>query len=94
MNTATYNAISVFTNNWPIDKWSYLPIGSIISNGSDMSIVFKPTGDLVSNGGQKIIVREGSIVVSGTTTNWIGANNNVATIAVSKLLGHVTIKTP
>ncbi len=91
IDTTTYNAIFVATNNYPIDKKRYLPVGAIIGPGSDTPIIFKPTGDLVSAAVQRIIVREGIYNTNGTPT-WVGLNSNLVTIAVNPLLGKITIQ--
>jgi prepilin-type N-terminal cleavage/methylation domain-containing protein len=89
--TNTYNAICVFTNNWPVDKWKPMPVGVTIDKGfTDEKIEFRPTGDLTS-GAKKIVVREGTY--NTNTSSYAAINSNVVTITVS-VLGIVRTSTP
>jgi prepilin-type N-terminal cleavage/methylation domain-containing protein len=89
--TNTYNAICVFTNNWPVDKWNLLPVGIAIDPASTgTTITFKPTGEAED---KFIIVREG-IYDTNPPPHMVATNSNVGTVSVSALLGKVRIQTP
>jgi Tfp pilus assembly protein FimT len=89
--TNTYNAICVRTNNWPVDKWKFLPAGAAFSN-VPVNITFKPTGDLTAPNDQKIYIYEG--VYDTNLNKLVATTKNAATVTVSSVLGKVTVQTP
>src|SRR5437867_4148756 len=46
----TWDAVTVLTNNYPIDKWNYFPPGVTVEPAtSATNVIFKPTGGTTAN---------------------------------------------
>jgi prepilin-type N-terminal cleavage/methylation domain-containing protein len=101
--TNTLNAVSIFTNVGPnevqLDKWNYLPVGTIVYFPPTVplpiglvtnSVVFTPTGGTTNLNEVTICVREGSF----ENNNYFGINSNVGTVSINNLLGRILIQHP
>jgi Tfp pilus assembly protein FimT len=89
--TNTWNAFTIMTNNFPLDKWNYLPVGVVIDSGlSATNVVFGPTGGTTAGSNVVFVIREGTYV-AGTL---VGISSNFATITVNPILGRATVTRP
>ena len=103
--TNSLNAVSIFTNVGPneiqVDKWNYLPLGTIayfppsavppVTVVTNL-VVFTPTGGTTNVNGVSICVREGSFDTNGYT--YFGINSNCGTVSIDNLLGRISIQRP
>lgn len=101
MVNSTFTAVTVtnLTTGGPLDKWNYLPMGTIIylppSFGSPSfnvvtNVVFTPTGGTTNLNEVTICAREGSF----ENGNYFGTNSNCGTISINNLLGRIEILRP
>jgi prepilin-type N-terminal cleavage/methylation domain-containing protein len=95
--TNTYIAVSVLTNGFPVDKWNYLPVGTVVFFDSSnpnlvTNVVFTPTGGTTNLNEVSIWVREGSFDTN--TGMYFGINSNTGTISINNLLGRIKILRP
>ena len=101
--TNSFDAVSVFTNVGPneaqLDKWNYLPAGTIVYFPTALptpiglvtnNVVFTPTGGTTNLNEVSILVREGSFE-NGV---YFGINSNFGTISINNLLGRIKILRP
>ena len=96
----TWTAVSVFTNVGPneaqIDKWNYLPGGTVVyytnipSANLVTNVVFTPTGATTNLNQVTFCVREGSFEDGA----YFGINSNVGTISINNLLGRILVLRP
>ena len=103
--TNSFDAVSIFTNVGPneaqLDKWNYLPAGTIVflppfsglpSFNVVTNLVFTPTGGTTNINEVSILVREGSFDTN--TSAYFGTNSNFGTISINNLLGRIKILRP
>jgi prepilin-type N-terminal cleavage/methylation domain-containing protein len=92
-------SISNLTAGVQIDKWNYLPMGTIVfldpnSVSCVSTVVFTQTGATTNLNGVTICVREGSYETVGLTNAYFGINSNVGTISINNLLGRILVQRP
>jgi len=106
--TNSLDAVSIFTNVGPneaqLDKWNYLPVGTIVyfpptsvSPSPPVglvtnNVVFTPTGGTTNLNEMTICVREGSFDTN--TSTYFGTNSNFGTVTINNLLGRIKISRP
>lgn len=97
--TNIWTAVTVLTNGFPVDKWNYLPAGTIVyfplppaSPPANLvtNVFFSPTGGTTYGNEVTICAREGSF----ENGNYFGTNSNVGTITINSLLGRIAIQRP
>ena len=100
--TNSFDAVSIFTNVGPheaqLDKWNYLPAGTIVyfptavpaPVGLVTNVVFTPTGGTTNLNEVSLCAREGSFE-NGV---YFGINSNFGTISVNNQLGRIKIQRP
>ncbi len=99
--TNSFDAVSIFTNVGPneaqLDKWNYLPVGTIVfldptSANSVTNVVFTPTGGTTNLNEVTVCAREGSFDTN--TSTYFGINSNTGTVTINNLLGRIKIFRP
>ena len=97
--SSNFTAVTVFTNVGPhevqLDKWNYLPMGTIVfldpnSANSATNVVFTPTGGTTNLNEVTICAREGSF----ENGNYFGINSNTGTVTINNLLGRIKVLRP
>jgi prepilin-type N-terminal cleavage/methylation domain-containing protein len=97
--TNTCDAVSVLTNGSPVDKWNYLPVGTVVFFDPAIpnlvtNVFFTPTGGTTKLNEVTICVREGSSEIVAGTNFYFGISSNVGTISINNLLGRILIQRP
>jgi prepilin-type N-terminal cleavage/methylation domain-containing protein len=77
-----------------IDKWNYLPAGTIVYSNSVRSLFFTPTGGTTSNSEVTLCVREGSFDTNFAFPLYYGINSNCGTVTINNLVGRIAILRP
>lgn len=104
--TNSLDAVTIFTNVGPnevqLDKWNYLPVGTIVYFPPNTvpipiglvtnSVVFTPTGGTTNLNEVTICVREGSFDTNSAT--YFGISSNVGTVSINNLLGRILTQHP
>lgn len=95
--TNTCIAVSVLTNGFPVDKWNYLPAGTVVffdptNPNLATNAFFTPTGGTTYGNEMTICVREGSFDTN--TSTYFGTNSNFGTVTINNLLGRIKISRP
>jgi len=99
-------AVTVSTNGVLLDKWNYLPAGTIVyfnppfppflsgAVGTNL-VAFTPTGGTTYQNEIGICVREGAYEnIGGGTNTYYGITSNSGTIMINNLLGRIAIQRP
>ena len=80
-----------------LDKWNYLPVGTIVYFDPTVfntvcvtNLVFTPTGGTTNLNEVSICVREGSF----ENNVYFGINSNMGTITINNLMGRIAIQRP